>query len=259
MAWNDLLANQMVSFTDAQGSGFDLKSGQSEVTSDKIMTKSDILTKYDIASDNFNAYANNQLVPKNSWNADIIIGTQTWKAQNLNVETYRDGTPLQNGNGLTALEWANLTVGAWCWYGNSSTNGEIYGKLYNWYAVAGLDGSGTPRNLAPIGYHVPTPGEWTTLTNFLGGPSTAGGRLKNAGTTYWNSPNNVSTPYSGFNALPAGKRTSGSPQFVDLGNLGYWWSSLSTDRARYIYNNTTTLIVQDLAEWLGFSVRLIKD
>jgi hypothetical protein len=44
--------------------------------------------------------------------------------------------------------WSKLTVGARCNYDNSAANDQIYGKLYNFYAVA--DG----RNLAPIGWHV---------------------------------------------------------------------------------------------------------
>ena len=66
MAWNDLLANQMVSFTDAQGGGFTLKSGQSSVTSNQCMTKAQVLAKYNLGSTNLNAYASNQLVPKSA-------------------------------------------------------------------------------------------------------------------------------------------------------------------------------------------------
>jgi uncharacterized protein (TIGR02145 family) len=263
MAWNDLLANQMVSFTDAQGSGFDLKSGQSAVTSDKIMTKSDILTKYDIASDNFDTYANNQLVPKNSWNTDIIIGTQTWKAQNLNVETYRDGTLIPQST--TDADWlanGNAGIGAWCWYANLSSNGTVYGRLYNWYAVAGLDGSGTPRNLAPIGYHIPTDAEWTTLTDSLGGETVAGGKMKSTGTSFWTIPNQDATNESGFTGLPGGFRNFNGP-FSDTTFIGYWWSSTpySTSDAwfRSLNSSEGSINKNYTTQPVGFSVRLIKD
>jgi hypothetical protein len=64
MPWNDLASNQMVSFIDAQTSGFPLKSGQSHVTSNQCMTKSEILTKYNVT---ISGYDDNQLVPKNGW------------------------------------------------------------------------------------------------------------------------------------------------------------------------------------------------
>lgn len=67
MAWSDLASNQMVSFTDAQSGGFTLNSGQSPVTSNQCMTKSDALTKYALDSSYMSSYASNQLVPKSTW------------------------------------------------------------------------------------------------------------------------------------------------------------------------------------------------
>jgi hypothetical protein len=64
MAWIDLASNQMVSYTDAQTSGFALNSGQSQTTSNQCMTKSDITTKYNVT---ISGYSNNQLVPKSDW------------------------------------------------------------------------------------------------------------------------------------------------------------------------------------------------
>jgi hypothetical protein len=67
MSWNSLASNQMVSFTDASGSGFSLNSGQSHVTSNKCMTKDEALTKYNLDATYMSAYASNQLVPKGVW------------------------------------------------------------------------------------------------------------------------------------------------------------------------------------------------
>jgi uncharacterized protein (TIGR02145 family) len=46
------------------------------------------------------------------------------------------------------------------------------GKLYNWYAVAGITVASDPpqaedykKTISPTGWHVPD-GEWTTLTFF---------------------------------------------------------------------------------------------
>ena len=107
---------------------------------------------------------------------EVTIGTQVWTAKNLDVNAYTDGTPIPQVTDAT--DWKNLTTGAWCYYENSTANGTYYGKLYNWYAVAGIhdNNANTPnKGLAPKGWHVPTDVEWTTLTDFLGGNSEAWG------------------------------------------------------------------------------------
>ena len=90
----------------------------------------------------------------------INYGTQDLAIENAEVVTYRDGTPIPQVK--DASEWANLTTGAWCYYDNDPTKG----KLYNWYAVAGIHDNNdiTPnKEFAPTGWHVPTDAEWTTL------------------------------------------------------------------------------------------------
>lgn len=61
MAWSDLANNQAISFTDIQTSGFILKPGESHVTSNKCMTRDDIVNKYYV---NVTFTANNQLAVK---------------------------------------------------------------------------------------------------------------------------------------------------------------------------------------------------
>ena len=141
----------------------------------------------------------------------VLIGTQQWMQQNLEVVTYRDGTVIPQVTDATA--WAGLTTGAWCYYGNDPSSG--YGKLYNWYAV------NDPRGLAPQGWHIPTDAEWTTLSTLLGGTSVAGGKMKTTGITRWNSPNTSATNESGFAGLPGGYR-NGSGTFYSVGAFGYW-------------------------------------
>jgi hypothetical protein len=76
MAWNDLLANQMVSYTDAQGGGFTLNSGQIAVTSNQCMTKAQAIEMYNVNPNNLSAYANNQLIPKSNMIANITQNYQ---------------------------------------------------------------------------------------------------------------------------------------------------------------------------------------
>lgn len=72
MAWSSLASNQMVSFTDAQGGGFALQSGQSNVNSNQCMTKSEALAKYVLNASNMSSYASNQLVPKSTWVSGVV-------------------------------------------------------------------------------------------------------------------------------------------------------------------------------------------
>lgn len=185
---------------------------------------------------------------------DVTIGTQTWTSCNLNVDIYRNGDPIPEVSDPVA--WAALTTGAWCWHSNDSANGPIYGKLYNWYAV------NDPRGLAPVGYHIPTNAEWTTLSNYLGGLSTFGAAIKETGTTHWRTPNTGATNSSGFTALGASWRDINGT-FATLTNEGYWWSStafsVGNSYSRYVnFNTTTGFNVQNNVKD-GLSVRLIKD
>jgi uncharacterized protein (TIGR02145 family) len=195
---------------------------------------------------------------------NVAIGSQIWSSSNLNVTTYRDGTPIPQVTDQTA--WENLTTGAWCYFNNTTSNGTTYGKLYNWYAVAGIhdNNPSTPNKiLAPQGWHVPTDTEWTTLTTFLGGD--AGGKMKATGTAQWLTPNTGATNSSGFTGLPGGYRHFGQG-FLQINSSGYWWSSSningSIDVAWYrslFYNTGIVYNYDDGYMANGYSVRCVKD
>jgi Fibrobacter succinogenes major domain (Fib_succ_major) len=104
----------------------------------------------------------------------VTIGTQIWMKKNLNVSTYRNGDPILQVT--DTIVWAGLSTGAWGYYDNDSTNGSVYGKLYNWYAV------NDSRNIAPVGWHVASDADWSALTTFLGGEPIAGAAMKETGT-----------------------------------------------------------------------------
>jgi uncharacterized protein (TIGR02145 family) len=183
----------------------------------------------------------------------IVIGTQEWMAENLKTSIYRNGELIANV--IDNNEWINLIAGAWCYYNNDSQNECPYGKMYNWYAVS------DPRNLCPIGWHVPTDSEWTTLTSFLGGESVAGGKLKSTGLQYWQSPNTDATNESGFSGLPAGFLYFNG-LFSSIGFNGIWWSSteFGTDYAwtRSLgYSNGSAY--RGYCGKCGLSVRCLRD
>ena len=197
----------------------------------------------------------------------VMIGDQIWTSKNLDVATYRDGTPIPNV--ANAIAWSQLETGAWCWYNNdSATYAAIYGRLYNFYAVAGIwNGASLTdvslrKQLAPAGYHIPTAAEWTTLTNNLGGVSQAGGKLKEAGTSHWTTPNTEATNSSGFSALPGG--SCGYGAFSDIGAVGNWWASSppedeSSGIFQYLTYNNGGFQGFVYVQHFGYSVRCIKD
>ena len=92
----------------------------------------------------------------------VEINGQTWTTTNLNVSTYRDGTPIPYISDFS--EWQNTSYGAYTYAGQDSEAG--YGKLYNAYAIIGKhdnDGSTPNKILAPEGYHIPNTTEWSNL------------------------------------------------------------------------------------------------
>ncbi|MBC8213329.1 MAG: hypothetical protein H8E71_01650 [Candidatus Marinimicrobia bacterium] len=187
----------------------------------------------------------------------IQIGTQVWMSENLKVTHYRDGTAIPTGHSNS--EWNNLSTGAYCAYDNNESNADTYGYLYNWYAV------NDSRNIAPEGWHVPTDDEWTILTDYLGGSSVAGGKMKETGTEHWNSPNTGATNESGFTALPGGYRQyNGNYNYsYPMGNYGYFWSSTesssSSARGRELNYNNSAVNRHNYPKRSGFSVRCLMD
>jgi hypothetical protein len=95
----------------------------------------------------------------NTYNT-VQIGTQVWMSENLKTSRYRNGGSIPYVVGNT--EWQALNTGAWSYYNHDETNDTVYGKLYNWYTSQG-------DTLCPTGWHVPSDGEWTILTTYLGG------------------------------------------------------------------------------------------
>ena len=185
---------------------------------------------------------------------DVTIGTQIWTGCNATVSTYANGNTIPYVDNATA--WAALTTGAWCYYNNDPTTEAAYGKLYNWYAVT------DPRGFAPAGYHVPTDAEWTVLTDYLGGLTVAGGKMKEVGFCHWLSPNTGATNTSLFTGLPGGYRNYVG-DYNGMGGFGYWWSSTEnyTGAAwyRYLVYDYSIVYRQSFDNKDGYSVRFIKN
>ena len=185
----------------------------------------------------------------------VTIGTQTWMVENLKTTHYNDGTviPLVTDS----IAWKNLLTPGSCWYNNDSVSyGNTYGALYNWYAV-------NTGKLAPAGWHVPSDAEWEVLGNYLGGDSVAGGKLKEAGTAHWASPNTDATNSSGFTALPGDCRGINNNTFFIIGNYGAWWSASTYSAAnswfRCMFYDFASMGRKFGGNEMGFSVRCVRD
>jgi uncharacterized protein (TIGR02145 family) len=161
----------------------------------------------------------------------VIIGSQTWMAENLNYQT---------GNSKC--------------YGNDASNCAKYGRLYDW---------STALEACPVGWHLPSDYEWTILENVvIGGSSTAGTKLKSK--TGWNDNGN-GTDDVGFSALPSGRMSYPEDRSFLDGEVGDWWTA-SVDEFgriwhRYIHANAADERVR--SDGFGYtdlrSVRCVQD
>lgn len=209
----------------------------------------------------------------------VTIGTQVWMVENLKTTHYRNGDAIAVVTDNTA--WKGLLTGARCDYYNDATNGIKYGRLYNFFAV---DDS---RNIAPVGWHVPTIDEWLTLIDYV--TTHLGASLSEtkalAATTDWiaySEPRSIGCNLTlnnstGFSALPGGLRSGSDGKFRGVTSLVYWWSSTkdtvntapySAATARYIFmqsNYPGLFNLPNLDDMYGygrqqgFSVRCVKD
>ena len=158
----------------------------------------------------------------------VQIGSQKWMAENLD----------------------NAVAGSVC-YGNDPANCAKYGRLYDW---------NTAKTACPAGWHLPSDAEWTQLTDFVGGESTAGKKLKS--TSGWNNNGNGTNDYQ-FSALPGGAG-NGSGYFDYAGNNGHWWSSTENGAnyawGRYMFDEEEEVHRDDYADrTYQLSVRCVQN
>ncbi len=190
----------------------------------------------------------------------VGIGTQCWMKVNLKTTKYSNGISIEYPDDDTTA-W-QISTGAYAWYSNDSSWKNFYGALYNWEAV------NNTNPLCPVGWHVPSDSEWTTLTDFLGGVTIAGGKLKSTRTEpdpqpRWKLPNFGADNISNYSGLPGGSRTTAGTFIGDIGIAGKWWSSSeqsSTDAwMRRLNYGLETAQISSNDKQNGYSVRCIRD
>lgn len=172
----------------------------------------------------------------------IHIGTSTKNQQQITLGT----TQMQKVYVGDKLVWSKLTE-------PTLIN---YGLIYNWYSVMS-----TKNISSSTDWEVLTSSQYSTLTTYLGGSSIAGGKMKETGTTHWNSPNAWADNSSGFNGRGTGYRDGLTGAFSSLNQLSFLSTKtagtsggvtyyLSYNSASFNMNNTYTAKN-------GFSLRLI--
>jgi uncharacterized protein (TIGR02145 family) len=213
----------------------------------------------------------------------VKIGNQWWMAENLKTTHFSNGTeiPFIENN----ESWDNLQLSdkAYCYYNDSITHANTYGALYTWAAAMNGDGSSElipslVPGICPVGWHLPSDGEWIVLEMQLGMTYDEawllGWRGINEGTKMkakegWDN-NGSGTNNSGFSALPAGIR-SNQGLFSELGKATYYWSTTeyinNADYAftRKLYYNQSGVGWFHANHYYGYpkdfglSVRCVKD
>lgn len=205
-----------------------------------------------------------------------------WFKQNLRVTRYRNGDPIPTG--LDTASWRRATSGAMASPNDSAVYDSLYGKIYNWYAVA------DPRGVCPAGWHVATDNEYLALTSLCqnsGYPNTfsnrngSGNALKSCrqiNTPFsatcntsvhprWVAHNNTNPHYGkdvfGFGGLPAGTRVGDDGTFQAFGgNLLLLTPQLSATDLPYGYflrfDGGDFRRATGLKPW-GGSVRCVRD
>lgn len=209
----------------------------------------------------------------------VKIGDQWWMAENLKVKRYRNGDSVKfvqeiNYN-LDSTTWNHLDSGAYCIIDNTSESsqnykGKMFGYLYNGYTLTDT------RNIAPLGWHIPTDNEWMVLEEFLGMSTTDANSINWRGNnegnmlkyyTGWKRPSDIYSVWgsneSGFTALGGSccmfNGTWGNPGTF---STGFWWTS-STEGDHFYYRyldfNKSNVFRYYGPRTYGFSIRCIKD
>ena len=209
----------------------------------------------------------------------MLIGTQCWTKTNLRATKDRNGNDFINGVSAAAGSFDAYadaviyipTVEKWNEYNSSVTyNNNTFGYYYNWTAA---------NNVCPVGWHLPSDEEWTTMEQTQTSMDVTGSGLRGdhagklAGGEGWNpsttagAPGNASDPdhnASGFSAVPAGG-CYGSSLFGNAGYDAYFWSAtqnasiLLNAYTRYLDYSSASVGRYSNSKSYGYSVRCLRD
>ena len=194
----------------------------------------------------------------------LKIGEQVWMAENLKYLPRVTGPG--KGSRTKPYYYVNGYDGTNVSDAKATAKYDTYGVLYNWLAAMNEGESSTAKpsgvqGVCPCGWHLPSDAEWEQLIDYLG-TGVAGGKLKEKGTTHWNSPNTGATNETGFTALPGNYRKDDGT-FASVGEDSDFWSA-TEDNSKYawflnIHFNESDVGRNTFKKEVGFSVRCVKD
>jgi uncharacterized protein (TIGR02145 family) len=191
----------------------------------------------------------------------VVIGSQTWMAENLNVDRFRNGDLIPEAK--TDEEWrlaGENKQPAWCYLNNDPSNAQKYGKLYNWYAAT------DSRGIAPIGWHTPLNRDIEIIIQFCQ-ESTLSCLKSNDG---WEDipeeigHKEINSNSSGFSAVPSGERTVQ----LGFGAEGFGCNFWSSNEFNLTLAWSLALFNEEVPKEIslgftkksdGYSIRCIKD
>ena len=129
-----------------------------------------------------------------------------------------------------------------------------YGLLYNWPVVTDA------RGIAPSGWHVPSKTEIESLIAELGGLAGLSEKMRETGTTYWQSPNTGATNSSGWDGRGSGHRIHNTGAFAETKIAAYITSSTGpTFPWSLQLQVTNSELLQQVYAKEGISIRLLMD
>ena len=210
-----------------------------------------------------------------------VFGNQVWMTENLKVTHYSTGEEILTdlSNWAWSQEAEIYEQGAFAvypWYEDMTAIetcdqdcAEVYGYLYNWYAVTDEDG------LCPEGWHIPSDDELLELEMFIGMSyedandtgwrGTDEGAQLSGNSDLWadgNLENDDNFDSSGFIALPAGYRTQNG-EYRYLGETGRFWSNTQAGSlygwGRSIHSSMSLVERDNKYKKRGYSVRCISN
>jgi uncharacterized protein (TIGR02145 family) len=205
----------------------------------------------------------------------VKIGNQVWMIRNLDVDTFRNGDKIPDGNDAN-VRWKEKGINkepAWCYHTNSKTQ-SYKGALYNWHAV------NDPRGLAPKGWRIPTKKDWKILEEYLIAhgynydSSRIGNKIGKSLTTSWGDMvdkegaigslgYNWVINKSKFNAMQSYGRDSDGSWPIIMFPFTIWWSSDEDPSgwvfARCLFPESVGLDEKLVSKNGGYSVRCIKE
>ena len=185
----------------------------------------------------------------------VIVGYQTWMAENLRVSKFNDNTSMYSSIMADYDEIPYYGKTKWEKYQINrirENKDKKNGYYYDWSLAK------NPKT-CPSGWRVPNATDWETLSNSLGGDAISGGFLKGkAG--YYSSANNGSE-FNLFKANATGIILDNGKK-VDDDNYTYFWSSsyetTSSPLARRLDFKNNTFNKFTASENQGLCIRCVK-